>query len=392
MKLNKNTNEWTDLGALHTASEINQQPDTWLKTVDIIKQQQEEIQNFLNRVTNNSEYEIIFTGAGTSEFIGNSLTPIFHQFNKRNVKSIPTTSIVAKPSLYFNPKVPTLLVSFGRSGNSPESLAAVEVANTVHPNIHHLVFTCNHEGKLANVKGDHYYSILLPEETNDKSFAMTSSFTSMFIAAYLALNLEDFDRNEQHVLNLIETANKTLFDYADMLETYVNIYNFDRYVALGDTSIFEIAQEASLKMLELTAGEVITIHNSPLGFRHGPKSIINDKALTLIFMDSDEYTRKYQFDLIKELSIQRNKNEIVVVDLVNNNEIEQLVNKYIVLELDNASSHLSGLVYVLIAQMLALFKSIQLNKTPDNPWPSGIVNRVVQGVIIYPYEGEDHSL
>ena len=45
---------------------------------------------------------------------------------------------------------------------------------------------------------------------------------------------------------------------------------------------------------------------------------------------------------------------------------------------------LVALPYVVFAQYLALFTSLEHGKTPDNPFPSGEVNRVVQGVTIYP--------
>jgi tagatose-6-phosphate ketose/aldose isomerase len=42
---------------------------------------------------------------------------------------------------------------------------------------------------------------------------------------------------------------------------------------------------------------------------------------------------------------------------------------------------------VLVAQLLGLSYSLQLGATPDNPFPSGTVNRVVQGVRIHEFDG-----
>ena len=46
---------------------------------------------------------------------------------------------------------------------------------------------------------------------------------------------------------------------------------------------------------------------------------------------------------------------------------------------------LLGLDYILFAQTLAVLKSLSLDTTPDNPCPTGEVNRVVKGVTLYPY-------
>ena len=41
--------------------------------------------------------------------------------------------------------------------------------------------------------------------------------------------------------------------------------------------------------------------------------------------------------------------------------------------------------YLLFAQMLAMETSLAHGLTPDNPFPTGEVNRVVKGVTIYHY-------
>ena len=86
-----------------------------------------------------------------------------------------------------------------------------------------------------------------------------------------------------------------------------------------------VSQESALKMLELTAGKVATMYDSPLGFRHGPKSIIDDRTLTVVYLSDDEYRRKYEVDLIKEMSPQRKKNRIVAVMNTSCEEVKALV-------------------------------------------------------------------
>ena len=44
-----------------------------------------------------------------------------------------------------------------------------------------------------------------------------------------------------------------------------------------------------------------------------------------------------------------------------------------------------GLDFVIFAQTLAVLKSLSMGITPDNPCPTGEVNRVVKGVTLYPY-------
>ena len=377
---------WEALAGFHTANEIAQQPETWLKTLDIVTSKRSEIEAFISQVTGQEDFDVIFTGAGTSEFVGNSLAPILQAAYGRNFKSVATTNIVVTPEVYVHPTRPTLLVSFGRSGNSPESIAAVDVVNEVNKNAKHLVITCNHEGKLALRDDENIYSIKLPKETNDQSFAMTSSFSNMFLAAYLSFNIDKLDSYTDAVKEVVRVGKHIESDRFQIVKDTVDSFDFDRIVYLGDADLNGFAQESALKMLELTAGETVTMHNSPLGFRHGPKSIVNNKTLTVIYMKEAEYVRKYQIDLIREMSGQRAGNKIMVVDTRHDSQIKDLVDVYEVIEYNETMNmDLVGLNMVMYAQIFSLYQSIKLNKSPDNPWPSGLVNRVVQGVIIYPY-------
>lgn len=89
---------------------------------------------------------------------------------------------------YLNPAHPLLLISFGRSGNSPESVAAVELANQFVPECYHPPITCNEAGALYQnaINSDNAFALLMPAETHDRGFAMTSSITTM-MASCLAV-------------------------------------------------------------------------------------------------------------------------------------------------------------------------------------------------------------
>ena len=139
-------------------------------------------------------------------------------------------------------------------------------------------------------------------------------------------------------------------------------------------------------MLELTAGQVATMYDSPLGFRHGPKSIIDDTTLTVVYLSDDAYKRQYEVDLIKEMGPQRKGNKIAVVMNTPCEGLDELVDYQLVMDCGKATENVFlGFEYIAFAQTLAALKSLSLNITPDNPCPTGEVNRVVKGVTLYPY-------
>lgn len=373
---------------LFTLSEIYQQPKTWLKTLSQIKENKDSIQNFINKVINCNDFDIIFTGAGTSEFVGNSLYSYLNKELNYKVKSYGTTDIVSAPELYISKDKPTLLISFGRSGNSPESIGAVEAASSVSNNLYNLFITCNKNGALSKMADNlnNCYAINLTEETHDQSFAMTSSFSNMYLAAYLCFNLDKLNEKSEVINNISLATQKFLDKGFEAANKIVNEYDFNRVVYLGSNVLKGISQESSLKLLELTAGKTVAIFDTPLGFRHGPKSIIDDSTLIVIYVSGDDFTYKYEVDLIKEISSQRKKNKIAVITNKPSAELEALADYLYAYNIDDTLNNVElGLAYITFAQCLSVLKSLSLGLTPDNPCPSGEVNRVVQGVTIYPY-------
>ena len=385
---NDNT-KWESLNGIFTATEIHQQPATWKKTIAQIKNEKKAIKRFIANVTDRADYDIILTGAGTSEYVGNALYSYLNKTNGFKVKSYATTDIVATPENYLSQTRPTLLVSFGRSGNSPESVGAVNVADEVcGENVYHLFVTCNHEGALSKAAASRHnaYAINLTPETHDQSFAMTSSFSNMMLATLLCFNLDRIDEIADEFADVITAAEKMLEEGWKTPAEIVDGYDFNRIVYLGANALKGIAQESQLKMLELTAGKVCTCFDSPMGFRHGPKSIINDETLTVVYVSDDAYTRQYELDLIKEMSGQRKGNKILAVMNKQDDEIASLVDYTIAFNMaDTHDNMLLGFAYITAAQMIALFKSLSYGITPDNPCPTGEVNRVVKGVILHPY-------
>ena len=371
-----------------TIHEIYQQPATWRKTCAQLAACKDELQKFVDQVVKAADFDIVLTGAGTSEFVGNSL---YHALNKKydfKVKSYASTDIVPNPEDTLSRTKPTLLVNFGRSGNSPESVGSVEAAEVVCENIYHLFVTCNCEGALSKLadKHDNCFALNLTPETHDKSFAMTSSYSNMYLATYLALNLDRLDEITAAVEKICAAGENFLNNQYEEVAKIVADFDFDRIVYLGNIALKGVAQESALKMLELTAGKVATMYDSQLGFRHGPKSIINDNTLTVAYLSDDPYRRRYELDLIKEMAGQRKGNKIAVVYNTDCEEVKELADYTIQFNVGEAMENVMlGLDFIMFAQTLAVMKSLSMSITPDNPCPTGEVNRVVKGGILYPY-------
>ncbi|SHK07828.1 SIS domain-containing protein [Paramaledivibacter caminithermalis] len=376
-----------------TAKEIRQQPRLWKETLEIITNKKEQIKKYLDEIFQEDNLRIIFTGAGTSAFVGECVTPYLDRKLLNRVEAIPTTDIVSNPENYLHSDVPTLLVSCARSGNSPESVAAVELAENLVDNLYQIFLTCNPEGSLAKkaLESDKNLLILMPEDSNDQGFAMTGSFTTMILSSLLIFNLDELEDIEEDIINIANIGENLLKNRINEIMNIQSV-DFDRIVYLGSSSLKGLAREAALKILELTRGKIVSDHNSSLGFRHGPKSIINDNTLVVSYLSNDKYTRQYEVDLLQEMKTDGGNTKIMAISSYKDEKVENLVDYFISIHEDKKEYRDDVFLvfnYILIAQIFAFLKSIKLGISPDNPSPDGVVNRVVKGVVIYPYHIKD---
>jgi tagatose-6-phosphate ketose/aldose isomerase len=207
----------------------------------------------------------------------------------------------------------------------------------------------------------------------------------MYLACLLCFELDRLDEVCAELESVIACGEKFVEEDYTVAKEVVEAYDFNRIVYLGANALKGIAQESALKMLELTAGKVATMYDTPLGFRHGPKSIIDDNTLTVVYLSDDAYSYQYELDLIKEMSGQRKGNKIFAVANTDRPEVKELVDFYYSFNGEAHNNVQLALDYITVAQCVALYKSLSYGITPDNPCPSGEVNRVVKGVILYPY-------
>ena len=367
-----------------TVREIAQQPRVWRELADLLTRSSDEIERFLSPLLERPDLRVVLTGAGSSAFAGELLAPALAVATRRRVEAVATTTIVSGPAAVFAEDVPTLLVSFARSGDSPESVAAVRLADQLLGEVWHLLVSCNADGELAQTfAGDERALVLpLPPATHDAGFAMTSSFTSMVLACWFALTGTG---SASSALDRVAGAAEALLgaaaDVAGLADRRPR-----RVVYLGSGALTGMARESALKLLELTAGDVLAYHDSPLGFRHGPKALLTDDTLVVVLRSTEAYTARYDDDIVAELVRELGPEQVVVLgapDAADGSGTPAWT--WPAGRLAGLDDVAAAVVYATFAQVFALRSSVVRGLTPDNPFPSGEVNRVVQGVVLHPF-------
>jgi tagatose-6-phosphate ketose/aldose isomerase len=212
---------------------------------------------------------------------------------------------------------------------------------------------------------------------------MTGSYSGMLLAGLLISRIKEIDELNSQIQTLRKYAAKLLNNSSAFRQ--IAELNFERAVFLGSGPLYGTATESHLKLQELTNGIVICKKDSFLGFRHGPKVVVDSTTLVFLLFSNQSYVLNYEIDLLNELS--SGQKPLYMAGLIESGTLNQQPDK--LFELSDKGVQLDEdflpVCYVLPAQMIGYFKSLQLGLNPDNPSASGAISRVVKGVVIYPY-------
>ena len=383
--LDLSTAERESLGLYHTLREILQQPQTWRQTYQKLLSSSRLINEFLTKAgLGSKQLNVLLVGAGTSDYIGKSVSALLQREWKCNVQAVPSTDLLTNMEDYVLADRDYLWISFSRSGDSSEGVAVLEQALATYPRIKHFVVTCNQNGKLARLAArDNVFSFVLDDEVNDRGLAMTSSYSNMVVVAHALAHFRTLEAYGSIVESLATSASLILPAAMSLCERIVD-EKFSRVCFLGTGPLKGAAVESALKVIELTGGHVVGLTESFLGLRHGPLSAIDRDTLVVGFLSADRRRRAFELDLLQEICDKKLTEKcLVVTPLATTNGLNSFENK-LSLDLPETISDLYlPPLFVLVGQLLGLFASIREGLRPDAPSPHGAISRVVSHVTIY---------
>jgi tagatose-6-phosphate ketose/aldose isomerase len=385
-------------GLRYTPQEIHQQPESWHSTYKICLEKAPELRRFLEKFTagrrEQSAPKVFLVGAGTSDYVGRALTYLLRARWHCDVSAVPSTDLLTNMESLLTPGTEYLWIAFSRSGDSPEGVAVLEKALASHPQVCHLVITCNAAGQMAQICSRHperTFALILDPAVNDRGLAMTSSFTNMVVAGQCLAHLADADRaagdsreNYREILASMREAGSRFLDNASVCAAEVAAMGCTRACFMGSAALAAVANESALKLLELTAGRVLTVSESVLALRHGPMSALDENTLIVAYLSGQQTRRRYETDLLKEIREKRLGKVTVVVTPQPDKNLNAVAD--FVLSLDAPESLADDYrppVDIILAQLLGLFHSLQRGLQPDRPSPGGVISRVVSRFNIY---------
>lgn len=376
-------------GLEHTPREIAQQPDTWGVTYKALNEKLPELKQFLTRAGVGGPADqrpiVFLIGAGTSDYIGHSLHHLLRSKWQCEVLPVASTNLLTNFSDYILDGQRYLWISFSRSGDSPEGVAVLERAMAEHPDISHLLISCNERGNmgLAMQNRENCLGITLDDAVNDRSLAMTSSFTNMVLTGQILAHA--WSIKEYHpILESLVASGRSLMPRAASLASDLVREDYKQVCFVGSGLLAGTAMESALKVLELTAGKVQTMSQATLALRHGPMAALQHHTLFVSLVSSQPQRRKYEIDLLHEIGSKELVTTRVAVSMDDSQSLRDDAEKVL-----TPGMHVSipdscrPVLDVLFGQLLGLFASVHHGLKPDRPSPSGAISRVVQNIGIY---------
>jgi len=376
-------------GLKHTPLEIWQQPDTWIKTYEHCRTQSGDVLSVLKQAgvrDSKTPPTVYILGAGTSDYSARALAPLLRHRWACDVFPVPSTTMLTDFEDFHHPGRDYLWISMSRSGDSPEGVALLERALERHPSIRHLLITCNPKGKMAQLSARHSsntLAIILDDAVNDRGLAMTSSFTNMLLAGQCIAHADQIDRFERPVTQMAE-AGRRFLPLAAQTAADVTSLGCTRACFVGAGVLRAIADESALKVVELSSGQVTTLAETPLGLRHGPMSSVDGNTIFVSYLSSERRRRGYELDLLREVDRKGLGKVRIAVTAQSGSDASELADHVLSLGCpDDFPDYHRPVLDVIFGQLLGLFASMRCGLKPDQPSPSGTINRVVQPIQLY---------
>ncbi len=261
--------------AFHTLAEILSQPLIWNETGRQLRKS-----GALDRLaaTFSPRSPWLFVGCGSSYLLSRLIAALWTRHFYIPATGIPASELLFAPEETLRRIGAEQIVLMSRSGETTEVLRAAELLQA-HKTVQTLGVTCNPQSQLQALC-THTFELPWADE---KSTVMTRSFTAILLA-FQRLGLQFVgDYLLSSALDELPQRGQVWLDgHARKIQDFAAKRKFDDYVFLGQGIHYWLAEEAALKVTEMSSSYA-QVHHS-MEFRHGPRSIAGPNTLITLFV------------------------------------------------------------------------------------------------------------
>ncbi|HUJ94129.1 MAG TPA: SIS domain-containing protein [Terriglobales bacterium] len=334
----------------HTMEEILSQPEVWRRCLDLL-----ESDGNLQQLANDLPLKIewVFVGCGSSFYLAQVAAATWSLVTGEIGRAVPASEILLFPALLPRPCQPVLISRSGRTSEMVEVASYLENEQSIRT----LGLTCSVDAPMQTI----CTHLIQLSPADEQSTVMTRSFTSMLLALQ-ALAAHRAGRRD--LLDALQATaadvGKRLDDWQATIQSVVDSREFADYVFLGQGPWFGVAQEAMLKVKEMSCSYAQAFHT--LEFRHGPKAIVGPEVPLTFFMS--------ETGMEEETAVLEEMKELGGTTLVVTNSASSAVRQaadYLI-ELDlTVPETARTLAAVIPGQLLGLYNGLRKGLNPDHP-------------------------
>ncbi len=272
----------------HTLAEILSQPQIWPDALAAAGAKADTLTRFWQE---QRFAQVIFTGCGSTFYLAHLGAVLLQSQAGIPARAFPGSELTLFPESCFDASANTLLIAVSRSGETTETIAAVDLFRRRYKG-KVLVVTNTSESRLARAADE----VVAIDSAREQSVAQTRSFSSMAIVVQALAGL--FAGRPHDLSELPAVAGRLLRDYGPLAQKLGEDPRIERFFFLGSNALYGLACEAMLKMKEMSLSYSEAYHM--LEFRHGPMSMVNERTLVTGLLSDSAYP--HEAAVLREMS------------------------------------------------------------------------------------------
>ncbi len=329
--------------------DIKGQAEAWKAALSVVDERIEDVRG----LAGDSPDDLLFTSCGSPYYMGLANATLWREKLGTRVSVFPSSEVMLFPDMTLSPGGNPLLLSASRSGETTETIRAVETFSDRFPG--RTVLIGNKPGSTLDEMAD--VSIMIPEGY-DHVIPQTRSFGSMYLAAQYMVALLSGDEELAGALRRLPDMLPGLLDQWESEVQQVAESEWDSAVFLGGGPLYGVAIEATLKLIEMSLSKAVCYHT--LEVRHGPRSVIDES--TLIVNLGSKRGEQHEQQVLTDLSDSSSSPILSLSPDTVHSPGGSVTNISIG---EDIPEHALGMLYLPLLQLLAYYRAVHKGVDPD---------------------------
>ncbi len=261
-----------------TSVEIRTQAEAWRNARQVVEQHQAEVKAHWDGGAFDA---ILFVGCGSTHYLSLAAASLTQALTGIPARGLPASELLLHPDSVYTPQGRPLLVTVSRSAETTETIRAARLYRQRYGE-EVLNISCYGDRPL---NAEAALNLVAPAG-QEQSIAQTRSFSAMLVMAEGVARLLSGAPYDPAWLPVAQ-GDEYVLQAEAFAANYADPERYDRYFYLGSGPRYGLACEAMLKMKEMSQTYAEAYH--PFEFRHGPKSMVNDRTVVVGLLGETGY-------------------------------------------------------------------------------------------------------